>query len=171
MSKIFQKCNKKIAGISTQKSKKCSNETNKDILLCQIAPKLVLISIFYVSLFLWFSHFLHIWPDILTIFSLQFWKILDIKILFWNKLTCTKTNRCTKNISNFPNHRTVGDILSLLRYPHFLAIIWNSSQHECDFFFIQKNLCWCSAFCIQRVVHKWQTNKYLRFLLIFGLHC
>jgi hypothetical protein len=38
MSKIFQKCNEKIVRISAQKSKKWSNQTNKDIWLCQIAP-------------------------------------------------------------------------------------------------------------------------------------
>jgi len=32
-----------------------------------------------VPSFLWFDHFLYFWAEILTIFSLQFWKILDIK--------------------------------------------------------------------------------------------
>ena len=40
VSTIFQKSNKKIVRISAQKSKKCSNQTNKDILLCQIVPTL-----------------------------------------------------------------------------------------------------------------------------------
>ena len=36
-----------------------------------------------MPLFLWFDHFLYIfWAEILTIFSLQFWKILEIKISF-----------------------------------------------------------------------------------------
>ena len=38
MSKIFQNCNEKIVRISAQKSKKSPSQTNKDILLCQIAP-------------------------------------------------------------------------------------------------------------------------------------
>ena len=41
----------------------------------------------YVPLFLWFDHFLFFRAEIPTIFSLQFWKILDITISFWNKLT------------------------------------------------------------------------------------
>ena len=41
VSKIFQKCNENIVRLSAQKYKKCSNQTNKDILLCQIAPKYV----------------------------------------------------------------------------------------------------------------------------------
>ena len=43
--------------------------------------------------FLWFDHFFYtFWVEILTIFSLQFWKILDTKISFWNKLTFKSLN-------------------------------------------------------------------------------
>ena len=34
----FPKMQQKIVKNSAQKSKKCSNQTNKDILLCQVAP-------------------------------------------------------------------------------------------------------------------------------------
>ena len=39
-----------------------------------------------MPLFLWFDHFWYLWAEILTIFSLRFYKILDTKISFWNKL-------------------------------------------------------------------------------------
>ena len=39
MSKIFQKCNKKIARIFVQKSKKWSNKTNHTIRKCQKMAK------------------------------------------------------------------------------------------------------------------------------------
>ena len=38
VSNMFQTCNEKIVIISFQKSKKWANQTNKDILLRQIAP-------------------------------------------------------------------------------------------------------------------------------------
>ena len=40
-----------------------------------------------MPLFTWMDYFLYFWAEILTIFSLQFWKILDLQISFWNKLT------------------------------------------------------------------------------------
>ena len=39
-----------------------------------------------MSLCVWFEHFLDFWAEILTIFSLHFWKILDTEISFWNWL-------------------------------------------------------------------------------------
>ena len=40
-----------------------------------------------MSLFVWFEHFLDFWADIITIFPLYFWKILDTENSFCNQLT------------------------------------------------------------------------------------
>ena len=72
-----KKCNEKIVIISAQKSKKSSNQKNEESFI-QIVPN----KYNYEHLFHQFDHFLYFSADMLTIFLLQFWKILDIKISF-----------------------------------------------------------------------------------------
>ena len=71
MSKIFQKWNEKIVRISTQKSKKWSNQRNKGTLLCKLVLALNVGAIWQntMSLVVWFDHFLDIWAEMLTIFE------------------------------------------------------------------------------------------------------
>ena len=72
MSKI-----EKIVRISSQKSKKWSNQRNKGTRSYHGVFEIIKCLYFFD-----FDHILDFWAEILTIFSLLFWKILDSESSF-----------------------------------------------------------------------------------------
>ena len=51
-----------------------------------------------MSLLLCLNHFLDFWAEILTIFSLHFWKILITKFSFWNNWPLATGSKPCKNV-------------------------------------------------------------------------
>ena len=89
---------------------------------------MALISLAWPLFIFWRRNLGH--PEILTISLLQFWKILNIKISYWNKLTFTiftprfenLTRVVTRQISNKSHHKRVHRLhIQYLRSTLFLS--------------------------------------------------